>query len=134
MPSDLAFTVDPKTLHLDVAIKNGAPFYDESRLHKVMSRLAAVRGKWWADVSGQRGSRLGGARSILGATTTSDVEADAREALAPLVSAGEILPPTGQSTIGVNVTIDRAAGRIVLSVSWTTPTGASQSTRYALRI
>ena len=57
MAADLAFTINPRTLKLDVAVTAGEPIYDDSRLHKVMSRLAAERGKWWADTTGQRGSR-----------------------------------------------------------------------------
>src|SRR5438045_1292301 len=80
MAKDLAFTINPRTLKLDVATKGGSPYYDNTSTHKVLSRLAAHRGRWWADRTGTRGSRLGEVKTLRGVTPT-DFEAYAREAL-----------------------------------------------------
>lgn len=134
MPSDLAFKVNLRTGRLDVDTANGSPFYDETRLHKVMSRLVAVRGKWWADTTGQRGSRIGEVKTLK-RTAPSDLEAYTREALAPLVTAGEILPPRGQHEISVDIEqFQRAVGRAVIVVGWSIPGGTDQSTRYPLSL
>ncbi len=133
MPSDYAFTINPLTRRLDMATRSGSPYYDESRLHKVMSRLVAHRGKWWADTTGARGSRLGEVKTLRG-VTPDDLEAFAREALAPLVEAREILPPQGQDRIRVDVErFDRAQGAAVIVVGWSVPGGTDQTLRHPLR-
>ena len=53
--SDLSFYVDPVTKKLDVRSAGGLPQSDTTCFHKVMGRLTAVRGKWWADASGTYG-------------------------------------------------------------------------------
>lgn len=132
MASDLAFTINPSSRKLDVATRAGSPYYEESRLHKVMSRLSAVRGRWWADSTGAYGSRLREVKNLR-RTTPGDLESYAREALAPLVTAGEILPPRGARQITVEVSqFNRQLGRAVIFVAWVVPGGAEQSTRYPL--
>lgn len=131
MSRDLAFVVNPRTLKLDVALRNGEPFGDDSRLYAVMSRLAAVRGKWWADEAGTYGRRDRG--RVLRQTAVSELESDVHEALAPLVAAREILPPRGAQSIGVDVTVNKAAGRALIVVTWSTPSGAEQVARHSMR-
>lgn len=131
--SDVAFKPNPRTGRLDVVSVGGAPVVDNSRYHKVMSRLAAHRGKWWADTTGTFGSRLHEVQNLR-RRTPSDLEAFAREALAPLVAAGEILPPKGATQIAVQVEyFNRAVGSARIFVGWSIPGGDDQQARYPLR-
>lgn len=128
---DLAFTINPKTGRLTVARRNGQPYGDDSRYHAVMSRLAARRATWWADGAGSYGRR--DRKGVLRDRAVSDLEADVREALAPLVAAKEILPRKGADAIGVTVTLNRAAGAAVVVVAWLTPGGNEETARAPLR-
>ena len=128
---DVEVVVDPRTGRLDLQVSGGNVVFGGSRKHKVMSRLVERQGAWWADSSGQQGSKLFAVKNLRRATP-SELEAFAREALAPLVTAREILPPRGASQIRVEPTVDRALGRAWLYVGWSTPGGEDESVRFAL--
>ena len=133
MPLDVEVVVDPRTNKLDLQVRGGNPVFGSSRVHKVMSRLVEHKGAWWADTTGQQGSELHTVKNLR-RTTPSDLEAFARDALAPLVSAGEILPPRGASQIRVEPTVDRAGGRARIYLGWATPGGTDEEIHLALRI
>ena len=131
---DFAFVTNPRTGRLDMQTSGGSPVRDDSRFHKVMSRLVAHRALWWADKSGTYGSRLRDVKNLR-RTTPSDLEAFAREALAPLVTAGEILPPRGERQVLATIEkFKRTEGRAVVVVRWATPSGEEPPpARYPLR-
>lgn len=131
MSKDVAVLVNPRTGRLDVRVERGGPATDTSGTHRVLSRLAAHRARWWADATGSYGSQLHTVKTLRRATP-SELEAFAREALAPLVTARTILPPRGRRELRVDVTLDRALGRASIEVGWSTPGGGDESTRYAL--
>ena len=131
MSKDVAVAVNPRTGRIDVVVAGGGPVYDDTRTHKVLSRLSATRAAWWADTNGDYGSQLRSVKNIRRATP-SELEAFAREALAPLVTTREILPPRGQRDLRVEVTVDRALGRAWIAIGWSTPGGTEESTRYPL--
>src|SRR5437773_2447925 len=130
---DIAPIVDPRTNKLDLQPVNGNPVFNESRVHKVMSRLVEHKGKWWADSTGQQGSELYKVKNLR-ATTPSQLEAFARDALQPLLVAREILPPRGARDLRVEATVDRSTGRAWIYVAWSTPGGTDEHTRYAMRL
>ena len=130
---DVETVVDPRTGKLDLQIAGGNPVFGSSRVHKVMSRLVEHRGAWWADTAGRQGSQLHTVKNIR-RTTPSELEAFARDALAPLVTAREILPPRGSRDLRVEPTVDRNLGRAWIYVGWSTPGGAEESTRFALQL
>ena len=130
---DIEVVVDPRTNKLDIQVRGGNPVFGSSRVHKVMSRLVEHKAAWWADTAGQQGSALYTVKNIR-RTTPSDLEAFARDALAPLLAAGEILPPIGAPELRVEPTVDRALGRASIYVGWSTPGGADEHVRYALKV
>jgi phage gp46-like protein len=89
-----------------------------------------LRGIYWADRF--LGSNLR-ARKTLRRTAPSELEADARDALAPLLRSGDIRAPIGSPDLRVDVTVDRTIGRAWIYVAWSLPSGVEESTRYALR-
>ena len=130
---DVEMVTDPRTKKLDVRLAGGNPVFGQSRVHKVMSRLVEHKAAWWADTAGQQGSQLYTVKNIR-RTTPSELEAFARDALAPLVTAREILPPVGSRDLRVEPTADRNLGRALIYIGWSTPGGAEESLRYALKM
>ena len=128
---DVELVLDPRTGKFDLAVAGGNPVFGTSRIHKVLSRLVEHRARWWADTAGQQGSELYTVKNIRRATP-SELEAFARDALAPLVAAREILPPRGFRDLRVEPTVDRALGRASIYLAWSTPGGAEEQVRYAL--
>lgn len=112
--SDLAFSRNVTNGKMEIAWgSDGDVVWDDTEQHAVMSALVIARAKWWADTQGTLGSQLDEVRTIT-ASTKSDVEAYAREALAELVKAGRI---TVQNVV-VNLPSIGQAGRIELAVYW----------------
>ena len=130
---DIEMVIDARTKKLDIQVGGGNPVFGGSRVHKVMSRLVEHKAAWWADTAGQQGSLLYTVKNLR-RTTPSDLEAFARDALAPLLAAREILPPVGARDLRVEPTVDRALGRASIYVGWSTPGGADESLRFALRL
>lgn len=130
---DIETVVDRRTGKVDIQVSTGNPVFGDSRVHKVMSRLVEHRATWWADAAGQQGSQLHTVKSLR-RTAPSELEAFARDALAPLLTAREILPPIGARDLRVEPTVDRALGRASIYIGWSTPGGADESVRYALRL
>ena len=130
---DIEMVVDPRTGKLDLQVRAGNPVFGGSRVHQVMSRLVEHRSAWWADRTGQQGSQLYTVKNLR-RSTPSELEAFARDALAPLVTAREILPPLGARDLRVEPTVDRALGRASIYVGWSTPGGVDENVRWALRL
>lgn len=128
---DVELVRDPRTGKFDLRVAGGNPVFGTSRVHKVLSRLVEHRARWWADTAGQQGSELYTVKNIR-RTTLSELEAFARDALAPLVAAREIAPPRGQRQLRIEATIDRALGRAWIEIGWSTPGGDEEHVRYAL--
>jgi phage gp46-like protein len=93
--------------------ERGDVVFDESEAHAVMSSLVEQRGKWWADPAGTHGSRLRTIRTIT-ASTQSDAEAFAREALAKLVATDRI----SLKRVVVSIPRTGVSGRVEVAVYW----------------
>lgn len=117
--SDVALSRNPNTGRMNLQWVNGDVVFDDTCEHEVMSRLVEKRATWWADEAGTHGSRIYTITHI-DASTQSDADAYAREALQPMVDAKRIEI--------VNVTVDvvppTLGARFVVNVFWK-PRGAN---------
>jgi phage gp46-like protein len=89
MADDIALVRNPNTGRFNFQWKDGDVVFDRTCEHEVMSRLVEKRAKWWADADGAHGSRLSTITHI-NASTRSEADAYAREALQPMVDANRI--------------------------------------------
>ena len=102
----------------------GNPTFVDTGEHAVMSLLLEHRGRWWADTTGNRGSRLYTLKNLK-KRTPSDVKAYAEEALAPLIESGYLSEPPV-------VTAVRVGSKLILNVSARRPGQQPTISRVAL--
>ena len=87
---DIEMVNDPRTGRLTFDWDAGGnPKYGDSRTHAVASLVIEKRGLWAQDKTGTRGSTLHQIRNDR-TRTPSEIESAIRDALEPLVRAGEI--------------------------------------------
>src|SRR5262249_18472869 len=96
---------------------SGNPVFDDTEEHSVLNLLVSRRGQYWADPTGNRGSRMFLLKNLK-RSTPSEAKAYSIEALQPLVDSGRIIPPRGaiqnrasaqkRGTFGFNTTINYA--------------------------
>lgn len=117
---DVEMVQDPRTGRLQLQWgPDGNPVYSSTRSHKVASLLIEHRGRWLQDKTGARGSVLYRIKNDT-SRTPSEVESAARDALKPLVDAGEI-------SAVVAVATRQSGGRYRLLVNYRTPDGVQHS-------
>jgi phage gp46-like protein len=111
--SDIAIAPNLNNGRQGFAWADGDVVFDDTLEHEVLSRLVEWRGRWWADSRGTHGSRLFTIKH-LSASTTSDAEAYAREALQPMVDAKRL------TIVAVRVTTlsGTQGARLTVAVSW----------------
>lgn len=123
--SDIAFKKNPSNGKMGILWDaTGDATFDDTEQHAVMSALVSARAKWWADTLGNIGSRLNEVKTIT-ASTSSSVEAYAREALAELVSSGRI----DLRKVAVTIPSSGQAGQIQVAVYWAARGGPEQNAR-----
>lgn len=123
--ADIAMVRNEGTKRFDFSFENqtGNPAYDDTNEHRVLSLLVEWRDRWYAARKG-RGSLLYTVKNDR-ASTTSQLEAYARDALKKAVDDGWIQNVTAQATrLGL--------GRFVLRVSWANPAGKPGNTSLSL--
>jgi phage gp46-like protein len=110
MAEDVALARNPNTGRFNFQWKDGDVVFDSTCEHEVISRLVEKRAKWWADETGTHGSRLWTITHI-NASTRSEADAYAREALQPMIDANRI------TLTKVTVDVSPMAGsRVVVAV------------------
>lgn len=119
--SDVALVRNPLNGRFDLDWDDANPAFSDSEEHTVLSLVLESQGKWWADQTGERGSRLYTLRNDT-RTTRTELIAILQEALAPAVADGRIRD--------LVVTADRvAAGRYAFDLRWRTGSGRLASVR-----
>ena len=117
---DVALVRAPSGL-FDLDWEGPNPKFDDTEAHTVLSLVLEWQGKWWADATGKRGSRLNRLRNDT-RTTASELVARCEEALAPAVADGRL--------VDVVVTAERSApGRYAFHIRWKTRSGRPASVR-----
>jgi len=98
--------------------------FDDTEAHSVMSLLVEQRARYWA-ASSTHGSNLYKIQSLT-SLTPSRAEADALEALQPLIAAKRI------KDVRAEAQVRRGSNRLVLNVYWATPGGNPGQAQIAL--
>ena len=111
--SDVALSRNQNNGRQNLQWADGDVVFDDTLEHEVLSRLVEWRARWWADGNGTHGSRLHTIKH-LSASTRSDAEAYAREALQPMVDAKQL------AIVDVRVTTlsGTQGARLSVAVSW----------------
>lgn len=118
---DVSLVANPETGLFDLDWDGPNPEFDDTEAHSVLSLVLEWQGKWWADATGRRGSRLNTLRNDT-RTTQSELIARVNEALAPAVADGRLRE--------LVVTAERQApGRYAFHIRWRTRGGRSASVR-----
>lgn len=86
---DVALVANPETDRFDLDWDGANPTFDDTEAHTVLSLILEFQGKWWADTTGKRGSRLHLLRNDT-RSTLSELIARVNEALAPAVADGRL--------------------------------------------
>ncbi|HJU24543.1 MAG TPA: phage GP46 family protein [Casimicrobiaceae bacterium] len=108
---DVSLVRNPATGRFDVALDiSGNPQFTDTQEHTVLSLLMEKRGGYWADQTGNRGSRLYQIRQDTG-RTPKQIEAEVLAALAPAIDDGRI------QNVSVNA-VRRAPGNFKVSVTY----------------
>ena len=118
--ADVALIRNPLNGRFDLDCgMRGNPVYDDSETHMVLSLVLEWQGKWWADQTGKRGSRLYLLRNDT-RTTRTELIAMVQEARPrSLTAASEVV-----------VTADRVApGRYAFDIRWKTRAGRPAAVR-----
>jgi len=118
---DVALVRNPANGRFDLDWDGPNPTFDDTETHTVLSLVLEWQGRWWADQTGKRGSRLNTLRNDT-RTTQSELIARLEEALAPAVADGRLCDLT--------VTAERVQpGRYAFEIRWRTRDGRSASVR-----
>jgi len=118
---DVALVRNPASGRFDLDWDGPNPVFDDTEAHTVLSLVLEWQGKWWADATGKRGSRLNQIRNDT-RTTGSELHAALEEALAPAVADGRLRD--------LAVSTERVRpGRYGFQIAWKTADGRSASIR-----
>jgi len=119
--SDVALVRNPSNGRFDLDWEGPNPVFDDTEAHTVLSLVLEWQGRWWADQTGKRGSRLDTLRNDT-RTTQSELVARLEEALAPAVADGRVRD--------LAVSAERVRpGRYGFHIAWKTAGGRAASIR-----
>lgn len=104
---------------------DGNPVFDNSETYRVTSLLVSLVGRWWADASGKRGSRLSEVKNDRKSLTISEVESYCMQAVQPALEDGYISNATASCT-------RLGSGKFRVVVSYRSRTGRSETMTYIL--
>lgn len=104
---------------------DGNPVFDSSETYRVTSLLVSLVGRWWADATGRRGSRLSEVKTDRKSLTVSEVESYCMQAVQPALEGGYITKASASCT-------RLGAGKFRVVVSYRSRTGRAETMTYIL--
>jgi phage gp46-like protein len=112
---DISLGQNGDTGLFDLSWDGPNPEFDDTETHTVLSLVLEFQGKWWADQTGKRGSRVFELRNDV-STTQSELVARLQEALSPAVNDGRLQ----QLSVSAE---RRAPGYYAFHIRWRTRSG-----------